>query len=136
MSFAADDLKEQVRSSIDIVDVVGSYLELRREGRNYTALCPWHRDSRPSLKINPERQSWKCWVCDIGGDVFSFVMQREAVDFREALELLAEKAGIEVKRTGPKADEGTAGHKPTLFRALGWAEQQFHKCLCNDPWYL
>ena len=92
------DLKEQVRSATDIVDLIGSYMDLRREGRNFSALCPWHDDSKPSLKVNPERQSWKCFVCDVGGDAFSFVMKRENIEFRDALELLAEKAGIEVRR--------------------------------------
>ncbi len=126
------DLKEQVRAAIDIVDLVGSYLDLRREGRNYTALCPWHPDSRPSLKVNPDRQSWKCWVCDDGGDIFNFVQKKEGVGFVEALELLAERAGIPFQQ-GPQAAEGTAAHKPTLFRVIAWAEQQFHRCLQHDP---
>ena len=69
MSFAASqDVKEQVRQATDIVDLVGSYVsEMRREGRMYKVLCPWHNDTRPSLQINPERQSWKCWVCDLVG---------------------------------------------------------------------
>ena len=66
-----------MRQAIDIVDLVGSYIQLRRQGRNFVGLCPWHDDSRPSLQVNPERQSFKCWVCDIGGDVFSFVMKAE-----------------------------------------------------------
>ena len=88
MSFgAAFDAKEQVRQAIDIVDLVGSYVQLRRNGRNFVGLCPWHDDSRPSLQINPDRQSFKCLVCDYGGDVFSFVMRMENMEFREALEL-------------------------------------------------
>ena len=67
------DAKEQIRQAVDIVDLVGSYVALRRQGRGYVALCPWHDDSRPSLQVNPERQSFKCWVCDIGGDIFSFL---------------------------------------------------------------
>ena len=95
MSFGpANDAKEQVRQSIDIVDLVGGYIQLRRQGRNFVGICPWHDDSRPSLNVNPQRQSWKCWVCDVGGDVFSFVMKAEGLEFREALELLAEKAGV------------------------------------------
>src|SRR5262245_12788375 len=93
------DTKEQVRRAIDIVDLVGGYLQLRREGRGYKALCPWHNDTRPSLQVNPERQSFKCWVCDIGGDVFSFVMKMEGVSFPEALAMLAERAGVKI--TGP-----------------------------------
>lgn len=81
--YAPLDVKEQVKQAIDIVELVGKYMQLRRQGRNYVALCPWHDDSRPSLQINPERQSWKCWVCDIGGDIFSFVMKLEGVSFPE-----------------------------------------------------
>ena len=132
MSFANYDVKEQVRDALSIVDVVGSYLDLRREGRNFTALCPWHHDSRPSLKINPDRQSWKCWVCDDGGDIFSFVMKREGVAFPEALELLADRANISLRSSGPRAEDGTASHKPTLFRAMAWAEQQFAECLQRE----
>ncbi len=93
------DAKEQVRQAIDIVDLVGKYnLQLRRQGRGYVGLCPWHDDTRPSLQVNPERQSFKCWVCDIGGDVFSFVMKMEGVEFREALAMLADRAGIKLQK--------------------------------------
>jgi len=102
VSFSSSlDTKEQVREAIDIVDLVGKYVQLRRQGRTYVALCPWHDDSRPSLQVNSERQSFKCWVCDIGGDVFSFVMRMEGVEFREALEMLADQAGIELKPLRP-----------------------------------
>ena len=94
---SAYDLKEQVRQAIDIVDLVGSFIQLRRQGRGYVGLCPWHDDSRPSFQVNPERQSWKCWVCDLGGDVFSFLMQMEGVTFPEALAMLAERANISLK---------------------------------------
>ncbi len=80
-----DDVKERVREATDIVELVGSYVSLRRAGRNFTGLCPWHDDSRPSLQINPERQTYRCWVCDVGGDVFNFLMRMERLEFREAL---------------------------------------------------
>ena len=102
-----DDLKDRVRAAIDIVDLVGSYLEMRRQGRDYVALCPWHADSNPSLRVNAERQSWKCWVCGDGGDIFSFMMKRENVGFREALEMLADRAKIEFRQAKPAA-EGSA----------------------------
>ena len=82
----SNDAREQIRQAIDIVDLVGSSLTLRRQGRIYVGLCPWHEDTRPSLQVNPDRQSWKCWVCNLGGDIFSFTMQREGIDFRQALE--------------------------------------------------
>lgn len=140
MSFGpAFDAKEQVRQAVDIVDLIGSYAQLRRSGRNFVALCPWHDDSRPSLQINPDRQSFKCWVCDYGGDIFSFIMRAENLEFREALELLAERAGIEL-RAGASAADG-AGDRParpeddkrTLHRVLAWAEEQFHRCLVSAP---
>ena len=135
MSQIADfDVKERVREANDIVDVIGSYLELRRQGSNYVALCPWHDDSRPSLQINPSRKTWKCWVCNIGGDVFSFIKQRESVDFREALAILAERAGIQLRQFGgTKAEPGSANDKSTLYAAMEWAQRQFQDCLRQDP---
>ena len=128
------DAKEQVRQAVDIVDLVGHYIQLRRQGRGYVGLCPWHDDSRPSLQVNPERQSFKCWVCDIGGDVFSFIMQMEGASFREALEMLAERAGIELQdRPAPRAGTPAgAGDKQTLFRAMAWAESLYHKYLLES----
>ena len=164
MSFTSSfDIKEQIRQAIDIVDLAGQYLQLRREGRVYKALCPWHDDSRPSLQINPERQSFKCWVCNIGGDIFSFIMKMENVEFREAMEMLAERAGVRVQgsRHGGQAGFGVqesitpAGgkgfvrheHQPSsqtgpvddpndkraLFRAVSWAEEQYHRFLVESP---
>lgn len=128
MSFqAADNQKERVRDETDIVALIGSYLQLIPRGRQYVAICPFHEDSRPSLTVNPERQTWKCWPCDAGGDVFSFVMRRENVDFREALRILAERAGIELVSTGHKAQPGSPNDKATLYKAMAWAEQQFHR---------
>lgn len=137
MSFTSpldQDIKERVRQATDIVDLVGRYLPLRRQGRIYVGTCPWHDDSRPSLQVNPERQSWKCWVCNIGGDVFSFVMQHERIGFREALELLADRAGITL---GPAADvkvvPGSPQDKKALYRSLQWAAEQFQQCLLRAP---
>ncbi len=97
-----DEIKEQIRDKIDIVDLVGKYLPLKRQGRNFVGLCPWHDDKKPSFQVNPERQSFKCWVCDIGGDIFSFVMKMENVDFPGALEILADMAGIDYQRHQPR----------------------------------
>jgi DNA primase len=132
------DAKEQVRQSVDIVDLVGSYMALRRQGRGYVGLCPWHDDSRPSFQVNPDRQSFKCWVCDIGGDIFSFVMKAENLEFREALELLAERAGIDLKKASPLGQAGGAAadnpfDRRNLLKCMAWAEEQFHQCLLRSP---
>jgi len=132
----ANDAKEQVRQSIDIVDLVGGYIQLRRQGRNYVGICPWHDDSRPSLNVNPQRQSWKCWVCDVGGDVFSFVMKAEGLEFREALELLAEKAGVTLRpqHAEPGGQQSSPGSdKRRLLDVMAWAEEQFHRFLLDSP---
>ena len=156
VSSGSFDTKERVKQAVDIVDLVGSHIQLRRQGRNYVGLCPWHDDTRPSLQVNPERQSFKCWVCDIGGDVFSFVMKMEGVEFREALQMLADRAGIQVERARKRHSAGTGeaasgtggttggagstgeaaggvGDKRTLLQAMAWAERQYHECLLNSP---
>ncbi len=127
------DIKERVRQAVDIVELVGSYLQLRREGRNYKALCPWHDDTRPSLHVNPERQSFKCWVCDIGGDIFSFVMKMENVEFPEALAMLAERAGISLKPARSSSGRSDTDEKRALYQAMAWAEERFYECLLNAP---
>lgn len=138
MSFGSSlDAKEQIRQAIDIVELVGRYIQLRRQGRNFVGLCPWHDDSRPSLQVNPERQSFKCWVCNLGGDIFSFIMKMEGIPFPEALNMLAEQAGIQFKperTTGSNIAGGSsAGSKRLLFQAMAWAEQQYHECLVRLP---
>jgi DNA primase len=127
------DAKEQVRQAIDLVEVVSRYLDLRPQGRDFVGHCPWHDDARPSLRVNRERQSWKCWVCNIGGDAFSFVMRKEGVGFREALEMLAERAGIELSVRGVAIVRGSSNDKRTLYQAVAWAEEQFHRCLLSAP---
>lgn len=127
-----DDSKQRVRDAVDIVDLVGGYLQLRREGRGFKALCPWHDDTRPSLQVNPDRQSFKCWVCDIGGDIFSFVMKMEGVEFSEALQMLADRAGISLKATHAAAGSGPADAKRFLYQAAAWVEDQYHQFLMHD----
>ena len=78
---------------VDIVDLIGQSIKLERRGKLFWPLS-LHTDNRPSMQVDPHRQTWKCWPCNIGGDIFSFIMQREGVDFREALELLADMAGV------------------------------------------
>lgn len=132
------DDKERVKQAIDIVDLVGSYLSLRRQGRNFVGLCPWHDDSKPSLNVNQDRQTFKCWVCNLGGDIFSFIMQKEGVEFREALEMLAERAGISLEhlRRLPQARHEGDDREPDkkdLFKAMAWAVERFHDALLQLP---
>ncbi len=133
MSFTFDsDTKERVRAATDLVDLVGSRLELRRQGRNYVAICPWHADRRPSLQINAEKQIWKCWVCDIGGDAFNWVMQDEGISFPEAMQKLADRAGITLETTGKFKPRTSPDEKAALLKVMNWARELYQKFLF-DP---
>jgi DNA primase len=134
VSFTIDqEIKERVRRAVDIVDLMGSYMDLRRQGRGFVARCPWHDDRRPSLQINPERQSWKCWVCDLGGDIFSFTMQREGVTFPEALRMLAERAGIPIESKDSAGRPSLSpDDKRLLYQAVHWACQEYRKVLTSS----
>ena len=98
-----DNPIEQIKERLDIVQVIGSYIEVKPAGRNFKARCPFHGEKTPSFMIAPDRQTWHCFgSCNEGGDVFSFVMKYENIEFYEALKLLAEKAGVELKKLSPE----------------------------------
>ena len=92
MNFGTE--KDAIRQALDIVELVGAYLPLHRQGRNFVGLCPFHKDTKPSLQVNPERQIWKCWPCNKGGDIFSWVMEHDKVEFREAIRMAEAKVGL------------------------------------------
>src|SRR5437016_12328319 len=93
---------QQVRAANDIVDVIGSYVPLKRAGANFVALCPFHKEKTPSFNVNPHLQIFKCFGCHKGGDVFTFVKEYESLEFPEAVRRLAERARIplEYERSG------------------------------------
>ena len=119
-------LAERIKNAIDIVALVGDYLpSLRRVGTKFKALCPFHDDHNPSLELNPDRQSYKCWSCGAGGDVFDFVQNIERVDFAEALRMLAGRAGIVLERQPAHGGESRGPSKGDLFAVNAWAEGLF-----------
>lgn len=126
----AVDVKELVRSKTDLVALIGETVALqpRHGGRLFVGLCPFHDDHNPSFNVNPERQSYRCWVCQEGGDCFSYVMAYEKVGFREALVSLASRAGVELPKYGP-SERQNPDEKAQLLEALIWAEAEFHRFL-------
>jgi DNA primase len=121
-------LTRQVKEASDIVAVVGSYLALHSAGGGFKALCPFHQDTRPSLNIDSKWQNFKCWACGKSGDVFTFVMEMEKVDFLGAREVLARRANISL--------EGESGPNPERLRmldAMRWAETVYRDCLLESP---
>ena len=90
----SDDLKEEIRAANDIVDVISQYVTLKRSGRNYFGLCPFHREKSPSFSVSPDRQYFHCFGCHKGGDVFTFVSEIEKLSFKETIEFLAERGHV------------------------------------------
>jgi len=120
---------EQIKSRISVVDVVSTYLKLIRAGSNFKAVCPFHSEKSPSFFVSPARDVWHCFGCGVGGDQFRFVMQIEGVDFREALRILAERAGVELRAENPQErDERTR-----LFNLLELAVLFYQKELSRYP---
>ena len=98
MPWYSEEQIEEVRSRSDIVSVIGRYVRLKRTGSGYTGLCPFHNEKTPSFHVNPVRQMYKCFGCGVGGNVLTFVMEYENLTFPEAMEMLAEQAGIDLPK--------------------------------------
>ncbi len=123
---AVDDVKQK----IDIVDVIGQYVTLKKAGRNFKALCPFHNEKTPSFVVFPDQGTWHCFgACNTGGDVFAFLMRRENLDFGEALRRLAQRAGVELVREAPGEDAERKRWRDLLAQAAG----HYHYLLKNHP---
>jgi DNA primase len=92
------EVTEQIKDRLNVADVLGEYLKLEKAGTNYKALCPFHNEKTPSFMVNPEQNFWYCFGCQKGGDIFTFVQEMEGLEFRDALERLADKAGVEIPK--------------------------------------
>ncbi len=123
---------DEVRQKTDIVEVIGRNVSLKKAGRMFRGLCPFHSEKNPSFFVYPEQQRWHCFGCNIGGDVFSFVMKKEGMEFKEALYQLADRAGVTITATRPEV-EAEKKEKERLYQTNEAAAQYFHNLLLNSP---
>jgi DNA primase len=110
----------EIKSKLPVVDLVGETVVLKRAGSAYKGLCPFHAEKTPSFIVSPDRESWHCFGCGEGGDIFTFLMRRDGVDFREALSRLAEKAGVELSERSAKEDRQRRRLREALEAAIAW----------------
>jgi len=123
---------EEIKKRLDIVQIIGEYLTLKKSGVTYKALCPFHSEKTPSFTVSAERQSWHCFGCSEGGDVISFVQKIDGLDFKEALERLAAKAGVDLTPTDPQAVR-TKSEKTAIANVLEMAANLYHEILLHHP---
>lgn len=132
----SDAFLEEVQRANDIVEVISSYLPLKRAGKDFKACCPFHAEKTPSFTVSPSKQFFKCFGCGKGGSVFQFVMSRENITFPEAVEMLAERAGIALEnksRQQTGSDDGRGGEiaRRDIYKVVAWAAKQYRNWLAD-----
>lgn len=124
---------DQIRNALDIADVIGSYVQLKRTGHVAKALCPFHKEKTPSFHVNPARQAFHCFGCGVGGDVFKFVMLYDHVDFPTALRMLAARAGIAIQIDDQRSGSKDGPGKDEIFAANEDASRRYQQELLRSP---
>lgn len=132
MARISPEIVTAVEQATDIVSLLSEYIPLRRAGKDFKALCPFHNEKTPSFFVSPSKAIYKCFGCGEGGNVFGFVMAMEKVAFPEAVRMLAERAGIKVEEEVSPEPEG-AIDKEKLYRANEWAAKEYERLLWDDP---
>ena len=132
------EIIEDIRSRCDIVELIGMFVQLRRAGTNtYKGLCPFHQEKTPSFHVDAARQTFHCFGCGKGGDVFRFFMEKENVGFVDALHMLASRVGVVIPENAPGGDPGEgrrrAGERERLFQVNEACEEFFHRVLVSNP---
>ena len=127
-----EDVIDQIQERADIVEVISGYIPLKKTGRSYKALCPFHHEKTPSFVVSPDKKIFHCFGCGAGGNVFSFVMRHENLEFPEVVEMLAKKTGVTLPRNITQGKEGVASFANQLYKINELACQFFQTCLAGD----
>ena len=130
--FISDATREQIRAANDIVEVIGSYVPLKKAGANFTALCPFHKEKSPSFNVNPHRQIFHCFGCHKGGDVFTFDKDYENIGFVDAVRRLAERAKIPLEFDNKPGEQQSRHIKDTLLQIHEQIAQRWQHALANE----
>lgn len=125
----SEELIEEIRSSNDIVDVISKYITLKRSGRNFFGLCPFHKEKSPSFAVSPDKQIFHCFGCGTGGNVIHFISKIEGLDFKDTLELLANRVNIELPTLDNLEDDKTARLKSKVYEINKIAAEFYHENL-------
>lgn len=125
----SDEILEDVRQSNDIVNIISQYVALKRKGRNYFGLCPFHNEKSPSFSVSPDRQIFHCFGCNAGGNVYSFLMKIEGIGFKEAVEQLAEKANIQLPKLENSEDSAKEELKAKVLKVNEFTAEYYHQNL-------
>ena len=125
----SDELLDEIKSRNDIVDVLSQYVTLKRKGRNFFGICPFHNEKSPSFSVSPDKQIFHCFGCGVGGNVFHFVSKMENISFIESVQLLAERAGIELPKSSSAEDERLSNLKAKVYEVNKAAAQFYHETL-------
>ncbi len=133
MPYYSDEIVEEVRSKNDIVDVIGSYVKLQKKGSNYFGLCPFHAEKTPSFSVSPSKQMFYCFGCHKGGNVFTFLQEYENYTFVEALEALADRAGIELPKQELTPEKKREADKRELLLAINKEAAKYFYTLLRSP---
>ena len=125
----SEELIEEIRANNDIVDVISQYVILKRSGRNFFGLCPFHKEKSPSFSVSPDKQIFHCFGCGVGGNVIHFISKIEHIDFKETLELLANRANIELPKLSNFEDDRKAMLKAKVYQINEEAAKFYHENL-------
>ena len=129
MARYSDEIIDDVRQSNDIVDVISQYVRLKRSGRNYFGLCPFHNEKSPSFSVSPEKQIFHCFGCGVGGNVFTFLTKIEGINFVEAVQLLAERANIQLPTLENNVDSAKEALKAKVYKVNEFTAKYYHENL-------